>query len=152
MKKKMAAKRVDIVSIKLVKEKSVLYGKRIINSPPDGAKLANEFLESLDREVFLVAYLNVKNEPVALHILSIGTVDSTLVHPREVMKPAILSNASKIILFHNHPTGSLKPSEADKKITKRLEDAGVIMGIDVVDHIIIGDSNEYFSFKEGGLM
>lgn len=110
------------------------------------------FLVDSDREKFVVACLDTKNQPVNISIVSIGSVNSTVVHPREVFKVAMLSNASKIICFHNHPSGNLKHSKEDETITDRLKECGEILGIELVDHIIVGDNDEYFSFKENCLM
>ena len=148
---KIPAKRVDIVSLKMVREGSILYKNRKVSSPNDAVALIEDFLEDADREKFVVAYLNNRHEPTAIHTVSIGTLNSSLVHPREVMKAAILSNAKTILLSHNHPSGSdVTPSEEDISITKRLIDAGKIMGIDILDHIIIGENGKYYSFKEEG--
>ena len=141
-KKKIPAKRVGIVSLKLVKENSVLYETRTIRSPYDAYKLIKNFLIDSDREKFVVACLDTKNQPV----------NSAIVHPREVFKVAMLSNASKIICFHNHPSGNLKCSKEDENITNRLKECGEILGIELVDHIIIGDNDTYFSFKENCMM
>lgn len=151
-KKKIPAKRVDIVSLKLVKESSVLYETRKISSPYDAYKLIKNFLIDSDREKFVVVCLDVKNQPVNIYVVSIGSVSSTIVHPREVFKVAMLSNASKIICFHNHPSGNLKCSKEDENITNRLKECGEILGIELVDHIIVGDNNTYFSFKENCMM
>lgn len=151
-KKKILAKRVDIVSLKLVKESSVLYETRKISSPYDAYKLIKNFLIDSDREKFVVVCLDVKNQPVNISVVSIGSVSSTIVHPREVFKVAMLSNASKIICFHNHPSGNLKCSKEDENITNRLKECGEILGIELVDHIIVGDNNTYFSFKENCMM
>ena len=148
---KIPAKRVDIVSIKMVREGSVLYKNRKVSSPNDAVELIRDFLEDVDREKFVVAYLNNKNEPTAIHTVSIGTLNSSLVHPREVMKAAILSNANAILLSHNHPSGwDVNPSDDDINITKRLVEAGKILGIEILDHIIIGENGKYYSFKEEG--
>lgn len=151
-KNKMPAKRVDIVSLKLVKESSVLYETRKISKPYDAYKLIKNFLVDSDREKFVVACLDIKNQPVNISVVSIGSVNSSIVHPREVFKVAILSNASKIICFHNHPSGSLKSSKEDENITNRLKECGEILGIELVDHIIVGDNDAYFSFKENCMM
>ena len=151
-KKKIPAKRVGIVSLKLVKESSVLYETRKISSPYDAYKLIKNFLIDSDREKFVVACLDTKNQPVNISVVSIGSVSSTIVHPREVFKVAMLSNASKIICFHNHPSGNLKCSKEDENITNRLKECGEILGIELVDHIIVGDNNTYFSFKENCMM
>lgn len=147
-KKKVPAKRVDIVSLKLVKESSVLYETRKISNPYDAYKLIKNFLVDSDREKFVVACLDVKNQPLSIQIVSIGSVNSAIVHPREVFKVAILSNASKIICFHNHPSGNTNFSKEDENITNRLKECGEILGIELVDHIIVGDNGTYFSFKE----
>ena len=147
-KRKMPAKRVDIVSLKLVKESSVLYETRKISNPYDAYRLAKNFLVDSDREKFVVVCLDTKNQPISIDIVSIGTVNSAIVHPREVFKVAVLSNASKIICFHNHPSGSTEFSKEDEVITNRLQKCGEILGIEVVDHIVVGDDGKYFSFKE----
>ena len=151
-KKKIPAKRVGIVSLKLVKESSVLYETRTISSPYDAFKLIKNFLINSDREKFVVACLDTKNQPVNISVVSIGSVNSVIVHPREVFKVAMLSNASKIICFHNHPSGNLKCSKEDENITNRLKECGEILGIELVDHIIVGDNDTYFSFKENCMM
>ena len=147
-KKRTPAKRVDIVSLKLVKESSVLYETRKVSNPYDAYRLAKNFLVDSDREKFVVVCLDTKNQPVSIEVVSIGTVNSAMVHPREVFKAAVLSNASKLICFHNHPSGNTDFSKEDEEITKRLQKCGEILGIELVDHIVIGDDDKYFSFKE----
>ncbi|EGT4530218.1 TPA: RadC family protein [Clostridioides difficile] len=147
-KKKIPAKRVDIVSLKLVKESSVLYETRKIINPYDAYRLVKNFLVDSYREKFVVVCLDTKNQPVSIEIVSIGTVNSAMVHPREVFKVVVLSNASKIICFHNHPSGNTNFSKEDEVITKRLQKCGEILGIELVDHIVVGDDDKYFSFKE----
>lgn len=145
------AKRVDIVSIKMVREGSTKYENRKIETPFDAYVLLKNFLEDSDRERLLVVCLDTKNQPINICTVSVGTLNSSLVHPREVFKTAILSNSNQIMLAHNHPSGISAPSNEDKAMTSRIKDAGVILGIELIDHIIIG-SNEYFSFKENKLM
>ena len=151
-KNKIPAKRVGIVSLKLVKESSVLYETRTVSNSYDAYKLIKNFLIDSDREKFVVACLDTKNQPVNISVVSIGSVNSAIVHPREVFKVAMLSNASKIICFHNHPSGNLKCSKEDENITNRLKECGEILGIELVDHIIVGDNDKYFSFKENCMM
>ncbi|MCL6557569.1 MAG: JAB domain-containing protein [Firmicutes bacterium] len=146
----MQAKRVNIVSVKMVKESSVTYAGRSIKKPEDAVKLLRDFMGDADRENFVVVCLNTKNEPTAIHTVSIGTLDSCSVHPREVFKAAILANASCIILAHNHPSGDPSPSREDVGITERLKEAGKILGVEVLDHIIITD-NKFYSFSEKGI-
>ena len=145
------AKRVDIVSIKMVREGSTKYENRKIETPFDAYVLLKRFLEDSDREKLLVVCLDTKNQPINICTVSVGTLNSSLVHPREIFKTAILSNSNQIMLAHNHPSGISAPSNEDKAMTNRIKDAGVILGIELIDHIIIG-SNEYFSFKENKLM
>lgn len=145
----MQSKRVDIVKIKMVKEHSVLYSARRIQSSSDADTLVRQFLEELDREAMMVVALNAKSEPTCLQVISTGSLSSSIVHPREVFKVAILSNAYSILLAHNHPSGDTTPSQEDLNITKRIKNASEIMGIPILDHIIIG-SNGYYSFKENG--
>lgn len=142
------AKRIDIVTLKTVKERSILYPERKVSSPEKAAELIRPFIEDSDREMFMVLYMNTKNEPVGLHTVSIGTINAALVSPPEVFKAALLSNAAALIVFHNHPSGHIQPSKEDINITKRLTEAGQILGIHVTDHIIIGDEGKYYSFKE----
>ncbi len=99
------------------------------------------------QEVFKVVLLNTKNEIITDIDVSIGTLNSSLVHPREVFREAIKRSSNKMILMHNHPSGNIDPSKEDKQITNRLIKCGEIIGIEVIDHIIIGDGT-YFSFKE----
>lgn len=145
------AKRVNIVSLRLVKESSLLYKERSVRSPEDGYKLLKQFLEDADREHFIVVSLDTKNQPVAINICHIGSLNASIVHPREVMKSAILSNAASIIVGHNHPSGKVEPSKEDIEVTKRLVEAGKIIGIDVLDHIIVGDEI-FTSLKEKGII
>ncbi len=145
------SKRINIVSVKLVKEKSVSYVPRVISCPSDIAKLFSDFIGDSDREQFIVCCLNTKNQPTDLSIISIGCLDSTVVHPREIFKVAILSNAAAIILGHNHPSGNPEPSNEDKNITNRICEVGRVHGIKILDHIIVGD-NSFLSFKEQGYL
>ena len=100
-------------------------------------------------EVFLIACLSTKHQLLCLHEVSRGSLDSTVVHPREVFKAALLANAAAVVLAHNHPSGDASPSPEDVALTARLVSAGDIIGIDVLDHIIVG-TGSYFSFKEAG--
>lgn len=150
MEKKLPAKRVNIVTIKIVREAGVLYQNRTINSPSDSANLLEPFLKDEDRECFLVVCLDTKNQPTAIHTVSIGTLNSSLVHPREVFKVALLANSNALILAHNHPSGEPKPSQEDLEVTRRLVEAGKILGIEVLDHIIIGSNSRFVSLKERG--
>ena len=105
----------------------------------------------LEQEHFRIMTLNTKKEINFIREISKGTINMTIVHSREVFRAAISDNAHSIILLHNHPTGDPSPSKEDIKLTKNLLEASKIIGIDILDHIIIGD-NKYFSFLEEGLL
>lgn len=143
-------KNIPVVKCQLVKESSVSADPGAITSPSAAAAILSNYLDGADREHFVVLMLNTKNKPIGINTVSIGTINSSLVHPREVFKPAILASAAGIILGHNHPSGDTQPSREDREITKRLKEAGDLLGIQVLDHVIIGDS--FLSLREQGLM
>jgi DNA repair protein RadC len=141
----------QVVKIKLVKEEIVQYGaKKSIRSPQDAFGIVQHYLADADREHLIVLVLNTKNQIMAINTAHIGSLSSSIVHPREVFKPAILANGASIIVAHNHPSGNLTPSSEDITITKRLIEAGNALGIDVLDHIIVGET--CLSLKESGYM
>ena len=145
------AKRINIVSIKMVKESSFLYQTCQILSPSDAYEMIKEQLEGVDREQFIIACLNTKNEPTNITLVSVGSLNKAIVHPREVFKTAILSNAASIMAFHNHPSGDTTPSQQDLQLTNRLYEAGELLGIKLLDHLIIGDGS-FTSLKEKGYL
>jgi DNA repair protein RadC len=109
------------------------------------------FLMHETKEQFITLHLDGKNRIICMDLVSIGSLNQSIVHPREVFKTACISNAAAIICVHQHPTGDPTPSSEDISITRRLKEAGEIMGIKVLDHIIVGDG-EYLSFVERGLL
>ena len=143
------AKRVDIVSLKMIRENSILYGNRRIKSSYEAVGLVKEFLENSDREKLIVCCLNTKNEPTSLSVVSVGSLNSSIVHPREVFKTAVVSNSASVIIAHNHPSGDMRPSKEDLNITERIKQSGEILGIKLLDHLIIGNE-KYLSLKEEG--
>jgi len=124
---------------------------RTIRCPEDAAGLVIDDMKNLDREHFAVMLLDSKNAVISIERVSVGTVNSSIVHPREVLKPALEKSATSIILVHNHPTGNVSPSREDIMITRRFEKCGRILGIEVIDHIIVGDGN-YRSMRESGYL
>ena len=122
-----------------------------INNPWDVYSYYMEELRYLKKEVFKVILLNTKNEIISDIDVSVGSLNSSIVHPREVFKYALRYSANSIICLHNHPSGDPTPSSQDIDITKRLEEVGDLVGIRLLDHIIIG-YNKYVSLKEKGLM
>lgn len=147
----MYNKRVDLISLKVCRERGIKFKGRRITKPIDAFKIVKEFIGYVDREYFIVMNLNVKNEPCSIQICSIGSLDHTIVHPREIFKSAIVTNASKIIIFHTHPSNSLEPSHSDIETTDLLIKASKIIQIPIIDHIIVGEWS-FFSFKERGLL
>jgi len=122
---------------------------QMIREPGDVADLVMSEMRILDREHFKVILLDAKNAVISIETVSIGTLDSSIVHPREVLKPALEKSAASIILVHNHPTGEIEPSREDILVTRRFQQCGKLLGIEVLDHIIIGDGR-YRSLKAGG--
>ena len=106
-------------------------------------------LQEKDREYFVAIFLNTKNVPLGVNLVSIGDLTRSVVTPRESFKAAILASAASIIFAHNHPSGSPSPSDCDISVTKRLKDAGDLLGIPVHDHIIVGNDC-YYSFRDSG--
>ena len=139
-------------AFELAKRKDEHDGKQIpVKSHQDVIRAVKQKLQDKKKEHFLILCLDTRNNLKKISTISTGTLDANLVHPREVFKEAIQSLASSIILVHNHPSGNPEPSEADIDITKRIMETGKIVGIDVLDHIIVGD-NTSFSFKEKGIL
>src|SRR3712207_6677631 len=119
----------------------------MISSPADVDRLLRGRIANLDRENFVAVLLNTKNEVIGTPLISVGTLSSALVHPREVFKPAIRAS---VVLAHNHPSGRAEASREDREVTKRLVEAADILGIEVLDHVIVGDG--YYSMKENGML
>lgn len=127
-------------------------GRRVsVCSPEDVVKAAGSKLKGKKKEHFVALFLDTRNHLIGIHTISIGSLDSSIVHPREVFKEAIACSAASVIFVHNHPSGDPTPSEDDIKLTKRLTDVGEIMGIEVLDHIIICDAC-YSSMKSKGIL
>ncbi|SEM67327.1 DNA repair protein RadC [Paenibacillus sp. OV219] len=122
-----------------------------IRKPADAANLLMEELRYLKQEHFVCLFLNTKNQVILKETLSVGTLNATLVHPREVFRAAIKCSSASLICVHNHPSGDPTPSPDDIALTRRLIDAGELVGIDVLDHLVIGD-NRFISLKERGHM
>ncbi|MBM2820565.1 MAG: repair protein RadC [Candidatus Berkelbacteria bacterium] len=121
--------------------------KFTLSSPKDIVKLAKPILKDKKKEYFLVFPLDSRNQIMKEEIISIGTLNANLVHPREVFKQTIANNAVSMVIVHNHPSGDINPSDEDIEITKQLIDAGNILGIQIVDHVIL-NNNHHFSFKD----
>ena len=126
----------------------------IVRSPEDGADIAYDFIGEDDREVFFVMCLNTKNHVVAIHRAHVGSLNASIVHPRDVFKASILNNAASIVCAHQHPSGDPIPSQEDIHVTRRLVEAGKMIGIEVLDHIIVGEKRNgevsFTSLKDKG--
>ena len=126
------------------------FGEKIKKPETVFNLLKNEIGNKM-KENFYILSLTTRNNLISVDKVSTGTLSASLAHPREVFLPAIKNSASTVIIVHNHPSGDTQPSEDDLEITKRLVEAGKILGVDVVDHIIVAKDN-YFSFKDKGLL
>ncbi len=125
--------------------------KLTISSAKDVYSLLHEDLDGLKQEHFIILHLNSRNKLLNIETLFTGTLDKSLIHPREIFKSALTESSAAIILAHNHPSGDPKPSDDDIKITKMLKEASKLIGVNLLDHIIVGNEG-YFSFKEKLLM
>jgi DNA repair protein RadC len=139
------------VQISMVKE--VFVSNTAYRCPEDVAnsEIADKELRNSDREKFICIHFNIKNKIISYEVVSMGSLTSSIVHPREVFKAAILANAASVLFMHNHPSGEEEPSIDDIEITNRLCKAGNILGINILDHLIITRTG-YLSFKQKGLM
>ena len=139
--------KIDQVAIRMIREPP-LYSATPVDSPKRAAEFLTEVLADYDREVFCVVALDNKLRPININIASMGTLNAAMVHPREIFKSVVLSNAASIMLLHNHPSGDVSPSSPDFDVTKKLVEAGKLMGIPVIDHLIIGGMNgDIYSFR-----
>jgi DNA repair protein RadC len=141
-----------VYRVALVRESSMQTPVQIHTSR-DIAAIVRERLGDADREHFVALLLDRKNKLIGINTVSIGSLTAAIVHPREVFKPAILGNAAAIVCAHNHPSGDPQPSAEDRTLTSRLVQGGKLLGIEVLDHVIIGDGRiQYFSFADAGCL
>lgn len=126
--------------LRVVRERRPEYrAPRVVTDAKAVADVFAEHVQPLDREQFVVLLLDGKNRCLGFNVVSVGSLTAALVHPREVFKAAILSNAAALILVHNHPSGDPEPSAEDRAITDRLRQVGELVGIRVLDHVVLGD-------------
>jgi DNA repair protein RadC len=143
---------VPIYKVTLVREGRVACYNQQIRSAVDASTLLHTYLADVDREHFVIILLNQKNRVLGVNTVSIGSLTASIVHPREVYKSAILSNAASIICGHNHPSTDCQPSKEDRAITARLVEAGRLLGVNVLDHVIISGTGKHFSFADANLL
>lgn len=142
---------IPVFAVKLVRAQYVPLEERTkIRTPRNIANLVGKILEESDREQMIAVLVDTKNGVIGLHVVSVGDLSSAVVHPREVFKAAILANAASLILAHNHPSGDPAPSPEDIAVTKRIAEAGELLGIELLDHVVIGDAGRFVSLKERG--
>jgi DNA repair protein RadC len=123
-----------------------------VSTPEDVVELCAGQWRGLDREHFWALALNTKNQLLRTIEVSIGSLNASIVHPRELFKEAVRVSAASVVVVHNHPSGDPTPSGADIQLTRRLVKAGDVLGIEVLDHVVIGDGGEYASLRDLGLM
>lgn len=142
----------DVVHIQLVKD-APLYSEKPITSPQDAIDLMADQLATYDREVLCCLNMQTDGKVASMNLVSMGTVNGSLCCAREIFKSSILSNAHSIIILHNHPSGRVTPSKEDICVTKKLVDSGNLLGIEVLDHLIVGGrTGKKYSFKEHDLI
>lgn len=122
--------------------------EKIISLPREAVKIAESMILDEHKEHFIGLYLSARNKLKKRELISLGTLNASLVHPRETFRPAIVNHAASIIVLHLHPSGDCTPSEADIELTKRLKHAGKILGIELIDHIVFSTKGEFYSFKD----
>ena len=120
-----------------------------VNSPRDVYALVAPLVRDADREHFYGVYLNARNQVLAVELISVGSLNASIVHPREVFGPAVEKRAANLIVAHNHPSGETDPSEEDLQLTRRLSQAGEVLGIALLDHLIVANGS-WTSLKEEG--
>lgn len=143
--------RVSTVHLQMVKEEKSLYGLRPLSGPWQAAELVRPLFYGSDREMVVVLSLDTRNRPAAAETVAVGGLDSVAVDVRNLFKHALLNNAKGIMIFHNHPSGDAEPSGEDRALTSRVRQAGEILGISLVDHIILGDGCCYSLREESRL-
>ncbi len=144
-------KKIEFITLQVHKIGSIPYEPEQWNSSTNSYSFLIGLIGKCEKELFIVISLNAHNEPNAIEICSIGSSERAVVEPKEVFKSALLSNASKIIIAHNHPTGHTIPSEADYQVTRQIKILSDLLNLPLLDHIIIGH-DDYYSFAEHGLL
>jgi DNA repair protein RadC len=122
-----------------------------VRKSSEAAKVLRPLFENLDREQFVVLLLDAQHKPIGVNIVSVGSLNASIVHPKEAFKAAILANSSAVVVSHNHPSGSVEPSPEDIELSRRLREAGELLGIRVLDSIVLGEGESFYSFVDAGL-
>ena len=149
MREAVPGRKAGIVHLRMVREERSLYGMGRLQSPGHSVEIVRPLLEASDREMLVVLSLTVKMEPLALEIVAVGGIRGCCMEVGNIFKHSLLNNAAGVMCFHNHPSGDPGPSGHDYRFTRQVKKAGRLLGIELVDHIIIGREG-FYSFKEHG--
>lgn len=151
MKRPIPKRKVGIIKLRMIREGVALFGTERFHEAREAADMVESIFQYADREMMIVMSLDSALTPIALEIVAVGGLYSCHIDTRDIFKHAVLSNAAKVICFHNHLSGNLEASREDSAITEKIKQAGKLLGIELIDHIIIGLNGEYLSFRESGL-
>jgi DNA repair protein RadC len=139
--------------IELVREPGVRLAERPrLTDAASCVPVIAQYIGDADRELFVVAMLTIRHRLLGLHTVAVGCLTSTLVHPREVFKPAILAGSAALVIAHNHPSGDPEPSADDVALTRRLVAAGQLLGIEILDHLVLGEDGRFVSLRSRGAL
>jgi DNA repair protein RadC len=142
---------VPVYRIALVRESTAVdRPSSAVRKASEAAEVLRPLFAGLDREQFLVLLLDAVHRPIGVNVVSIGSLTASIVHPREAFKAAILANAAAVIIAHNHPSNSVEPSREDIELSRRLREAGELLGIRVLDSIVLGEGDSLYSFVDAG--
>ena len=142
---------IAVCHVRLIRDGSITADRNVIRRPEDAYAILKGYFSDLPNEHFLAILLSTKNHVIAVTPVSTGSLNASIVHPRELFQRAILSNCASVILAHNHPSGEPTPSPEDLELTKKLAEAGKLLDIEVLDHLIVGDG-KWVSLKERGIL
>ena len=148
MKCPVTKKKVGIIKLKMVREGTLLYGAERFHRAKEAAEMIRPLFEYSDREMMVVMSLDTALAPIALEVAAVGSLNACVIDARDIFKHAILSNAARVLCFHNHPSGNLTASRDDILVTEKIRMAGELVGLELIDHIIMGLNGEYISFQE----
>lgn len=140
-----------LAAVELGRRSSAPDGRPVLDSPRRVADQVPQSVRASKKEHFLAFCLNARSQLVQVDVVSVGTLSASLVHPREVFAPAVSCSAAALVVAHNHPSGDCTPSPEDRDATRRLQRAGEVLGIPVLDHLVVSERG-FFSFKENGLL
>lgn len=146
----MERRKVQVIHLQIVKDKEIPYGSIEMGNPREAAALAKCFLGEMDRECLVVCAVDTKMKPTYIQMIAMGAINYCPAPIPEIFKATLLSNSVNILLFHNHPSGDCTPSEEDILLTERVLEAGKVLGIQLMDHIILGEGDRFCSLRGSG--